>query len=196
MENVYNLQDMAVELRKWCVVGLGEEGVDGQDISENARKSDVKGNMLVVERTKDNKCCYCRLTHPPDSWQSQNPLHSGYTSWTGWPIPNVISEAKGWVGGRISKLVKGIGEHILHHRHRALLPLLNSPMPNTATIKFLQSDRKRRPHIYTWEYRRNTWPCSAPALWLHQLMTPVILGSEELCEEAYQQEVSLNKNLT
>lgn len=44
LENIYNLQDMAAELRKWCIVGLGEEGVksgserkplvDGQDISE------------------------------------------------------------------------------------------------------------------------------------------------------------------
>lgn len=205
MVNVYNLQDMAVELRKWCIVGLGEEGVKSGSKRKtfswrsrhfwNARKSDIKGNMLVAERTEDDKCCYCSLSTIWGRCHSQNPLNSGYTSWAGWPIPNVTSEAKGWRGGGASMLVKGIGEHVLHQRHRMLLQLLSSPMSNTATIKLLQSDMKR-PHIYTWEYWRNTWLCSAPALWLHQLVIPVIPGSEELYEEAYQQEVSLNKKLT
>lgn len=139
----------------------------------NARKSGIKGNVLVVERTKDNKCCYCHLTHPPDSWHSQNPLNSGYIQVD---VFQMSSQRQRDGAGGTSKLVKGIGEHILHRRYRTLLQLLNSPTSNTATIKWLQSDRKR-PHIYAWEYQRNTWPCSAPVLWLHQLMIPGIPGA-------------------
>lgn len=62
----------------------------------------IKGNMLVAERTKDNKCCYCSLSAMWGMCHSQNPLNAGYTSWAGWPIAHVCHlRSKGMGGGNI-----------------------------------------------------------------------------------------------
>lgn len=158
---------------KSSVVAKGTPVVDGQDISEILGSPIIKAACRSQEN-QEQQIVFIAV------WK----LSGGYTSFsepsklwisklTVWPIPNVISEAKGRGG---IKAGEGVGEDVLPMTQNIITAreLIRVTHSNHSILK---SDVRIRAHIWARECWRGTLESSASTARLHQLMAPVLPAS-------------------